>query len=175
MGLKHILLWTCAWHSACKWKYLVLTKSVHYNESAALRNNVCHVKGTFPFSPRPHMDQWYPCRGRLVVLSTALHLSHLLCVQMSLSPGWPGLLLRRHQGAVGNDMKKSNTNLMGFLRIATGPTYVSHNFIQGSSGPMGAKGNVGSPGPSGKKVSVISLRCQMLRKKLPPFFSWFPC
>lgn len=65
---------------------------------------------------------------------------------------------------------KCKTNLMGFLRIATGPTYVSYNFIQGSSGPVGAKGNVGSPGPSGKKVSGISLRCQIWRKKYLPSF-----
>lgn len=93
-----------------------------------------------------------------------------LGMQMSLCPGWLGLLLRRQQGAVGNDMKKSKTNLMGFLRIATGPTYVSYNFIQGSSGPVGAKGSVGSPGPSGKKVSGISLRCQIWRKKYLPSF-----
>ena len=59
---------------------------------------------------------------------------------------------------------------MPFLRIPTVTTYVSPNFIQGSSGPVGAKGNVGSPGPPGKKVSVISLRFQILRKKYLPSF-----
>lgn len=116
------------------------------------------------------MDQRYPRRGSLVVLYTALYPESPALWQMSLPAGWLGPLLRRHQGAAGNDMKKTKTNLMGFLRIATGPTYVSRNFIQGSSGPVGAKGNIGSPGPSGKKVSVISLRCQILRRKYLPSF-----
>lgn len=110
-----------------------------------------------------------------MVLYTAAYPESPALQQMSLPAGGLGLLLRRHQGTAGNDMKKSKTNLMGFLRIATGPTYVSHNFIQGSSGPAGAKGNIGNPGPSGKKVSVFTLRCEILRKKkyLPSFLDFY--
>lgn len=85
-------------------------------------------------------------------------LSHLVSSQMSLCPGWLGLSLRRHEGVVGNDMKKSKANLMGCLRIGAAPAFASPIFLQGSPGPVGVKGSIGAPGLLGKKVSVIAYR-----------------
>lgn len=78
--------------------------------------------------------------------------------------GWLASLLRKHPGAIGDDMKKSRPNL-GFLNIAAAFHFRFPLFFQGSPGPVGAEGSVGRPGPSGKKVCVISCRFQILRGK----------
>lgn len=151
-----------AWCNLHEWQCLVLTKSVHSSQFAACRNNTCHVKHTLSVSHEgPGQTSGVPADEDLWSSKQDSYLSHLLSANMPLSPGWLGLLLSRYQGAVGKDMKKGKTNLMGFPGIAAMLPYMSPIFVQGFPGPMGAKGNVGNPGPSGKKVSVISYRFQI--------------
>ena len=148
-----------AWCNAHEWQCLVLTTSVHSNQCAACRNSIRPAKSTLSVSHEgPGRTSGVPADEDLWSSKPDCKPSHLLSAQMSLSPGWLGLLLSRHQGAAGNDTKKSETDLTGFLRIAATPTYVSPIFVQGFPGPMGAKGSLGNPGPAGKKVSVISYR-----------------
>lgn len=83
---------------SCSNKNLCITANLPHSEI------LCMESGLLSFSLRPHVDSGIPVDEESTGFSP------------DVSPGWLGFLLRRHQGVVGSDMKKSRANLMGFSK-----------------------------------------------------------